>query len=162
MALTEMAKDLRTCSDEGVSITGGGRLKLVALGLKADLKFQARAGKLTRWYSTCRKAPIDRKRKKSTAGLCCWLCPAGAEEFPFEEVASEFPAWFRAMPSWTDVPPWDEPCGLVMSCQGIFKVNISRGKVFPRRSFPCLLGWIWPGLGWKLSCLHVGYHLSGK
>ena len=146
--LTEMAKDLRTCFDEGVSIPGGGRLKLVVLGLKADLKFQARAGKLTRWYSTCRKAPIDHKRKKTTAGLCCWLCPAGAEEFPFEEVASESPAWFRAMPSWTDVPPWDEPCGLVRES---FKYTSHEAKFFLGDLFHVYLAGF--GQDWAGSCL---------
>lgn len=106
--LTEMGKDMYACFEPGID-TGGVRLRLVVLGLKADLKFQARAGKLTRWYSTCRKAPIDPTKRNQTPGHCCWLCPAGLPEYPFEDIASECTAWLQGMQDWQDMPPWQEP-----------------------------------------------------
>ena len=44
--LTEFGRDLRECFDKGVE-TQGVCLPLVLIGLKADLKFQVRARKLT-------------------------------------------------------------------------------------------------------------------
>ena len=112
--LAQLGIDLRECFDQGVSL-GNRRLRLVLLGLKADLKLQARAGKLLRWYSTTRKAPLDPYRVVNrTMGLCCWLCPAGDPQFPYEEVHTEEPAWFKAMESFAE-PPWrvGEETGLI-------------------------------------------------
>ena len=56
--LQAFAEDLRECFDDGISYRGRV-IRLVLLGLKGDLKMQARAGRLTRWYSTARKKPLD-------------------------------------------------------------------------------------------------------
>jgi hypothetical protein len=65
--LTEFGRDLAECFEKGVMV-GGAHFRLVLLGLKADLKLQARAGKFKRWYSTCRKGPYDPKKANQTAG----------------------------------------------------------------------------------------------
>lgn len=113
--LTQMGKDLFECYEHGVELCGGERLRLVCLGLKADLKLQARAGKFTRWYSTCRKAPQDETKKTQTIGMCCFLCPAGHPQIPFEEIHTEFPTWRQEMAEFAVVPPWNEgdTCGLL-------------------------------------------------
>lgn len=113
--LLEFGKDLLDCF-EGVMVNGQ-LFRLVLLGLKADLKLQARAGRFTRWYSTCRKGPIDPKNKKQTLGLCCWLCGAGHKDLPFEEVHTEQPAWFQSMDDWISTPPWvnGEECGMLFA-----------------------------------------------
>ena len=105
--MTALGEDLKECFDTGV-LYQGQRLRLVCIGLKADLKLQARAGRLTRWYSTCRKSAYDPAKKNQTLGYCCWLCPAGSIDFPFEEVHTESPAWFKAMGQFAATPPWKD------------------------------------------------------
>ncbi|CAK8996477.1 unnamed protein product [Durusdinium trenchii] len=102
--MTEFGKDLHECFETGV-LHQGLRLRLVVLGLKADLKLQARAGRFTRWYSTCRKGPLDPTNLKQSPGLCCWLCPAGDVQFPFEEIHTDSPKWFEAIGEWAQ---WEE------------------------------------------------------
>ena len=116
--LTEFGRDLAECFEKGVMV-GGVHFRLVLLGLKADLKLQARAGKFKRWYSTCRKGPYDPKKANQTAGWCCWLCGAGDITIPFEEIHTETPAWYQSLPDWIDIPPWgDSPCGLMETSLG--------------------------------------------
>lgn len=55
--LAEFGRDLAECFEKGVEVQGK-HFRLVLLGLKADLKLQARAGRFNRWYSTCRKGPM--------------------------------------------------------------------------------------------------------
>ncbi|CAE7275395.1 UPF1 [Symbiodinium sp. CCMP2592] len=100
--LRTFAEDLRECFDEGISWKGRV-LRLVCLGLKGDLKLQARAGRLTRWFTTARKAPYSETAKGS--GQCCWLCSAGDVTAPFEEIHSDNPVWLQQMPEFT-TPPW--------------------------------------------------------
>ncbi|CAE7591288.1 UPF1, partial [Symbiodinium sp. CCMP2456] len=99
--LSTFAEDLRECFDEGVSFKGRV-LRLVLLGLKGDLKMQARAGRLTRWFTTARKAPFSSTSKGT--GQCCWLCAAGDVTAPFEEIDKNTPAWLTSMPTFTEVP----------------------------------------------------------
>lgn len=116
--LTEFGRDLAECFEKGVMV-GGAHFRLVLLGLKADLKLQARAGKFKRWYSTCRKGPYDPKKANQTAGWCCWLCGAGDVTIPFEEIHTETPTWYQSLPDWIDIPPWgDSPCGLMENSLG--------------------------------------------
>ena len=112
--MTEFGKDLHECFETGV-LHQGLRLRLVVLGLKADLKLRARAGRFTRWYSTCRKGPLDPTNLKQSPGLCCWLCPAGDVQFPFEEIHTDSPKWFEAIGEWAQWVPWrdGEISGLV-------------------------------------------------
>ena len=98
-------KDLAECYEVGIEYDHQ-RLRLVPLGLKADLKLQARAGRFTRWYTTCRKSAYDPAKRNQTAGYCCWLCPAGHIDYPFEEVNTESPAWLKEMASFACVAPW--------------------------------------------------------
>ncbi|CAE7244235.1 UPF1 [Symbiodinium sp. CCMP2592] len=100
--LRTFAEDLRECFDDGISWKGRV-LRLVCIGLKGDLKLQARAGRLVRWFTTARKAPYSETAKGS--GQCCWLCSAGDVSAPFEEIQSESPAWLQQMPTFTE-PPW--------------------------------------------------------
>ena len=100
--LCAFAEDLKECFDEGVSFHGRV-LRLVLLGLKGDLKMQARAGRLTRWFTTARKAPAS--ASSGVSGQCCWLCSAGDVATPFEEIDTDTPAWLLKMPTFTD-PPW--------------------------------------------------------
>lgn len=72
--LLQFGAGLREFFDTGIYV-GNRCLRLVCIGMKSDSKLQARAGQMTRWYSTARKGPIDEKRKSQTKGLCCWLCP---------------------------------------------------------------------------------------
>ena len=104
--LEAFAEDLRECFDEGIGFRGRV-IRLVLLGLKGDLKMQARAGRLTRWYSTARKRPFDPTKKNQTRGMCCWLCPAGDVTVPYEQIATKHPAWRRAMANFSE-PPWAE------------------------------------------------------
>ncbi|CAE7337047.1 UPF1 [Symbiodinium natans] len=104
--LNVFAEDLRECFDEGIAYNGRV-LRLVLLGLKGDLKMQARAGCLTRWFTTARKRPYNPAKTTKSNGMCCWLCPAGHPNVPFEEVHSKSPAWLRQMPLFQE-PPWDE------------------------------------------------------
>ena len=104
--LEGFAEDLRECFDEGISYRGR-ILRLVLLGLKGDLKMQARAGRLTRWYATSRKRPWDPKKPSKVTGKCCWLCDAGTLHAPMEEIHSMNPAWLRTMAS-NPEPPWDQ------------------------------------------------------
>ena len=106
--LEAFAEDLRACFDEGIAFRGRV-LRLVLLGLKGDLKMQARAGKLQRWYATLRKKPFDPNMRNQTSGRCCWLCPAGDVQTPFEEISSKTPAWWRAMATFRE-PPWEAGC----------------------------------------------------
>ena len=99
------ALDLRECFDESVSHSGG-HLRLVLLGLKGDLKLQARAGIFTAWYSTARKGPINPAKPSKTSGRCCPWCPAGCVEAPYEELHSESPAWRRLQQQGDEGPPW--------------------------------------------------------
>ena len=104
--LTSFAEDLRECYDEGVSYRGRV-IRLVLLGLKGDLKMQARAGRLNRWHSTARKKPLDPKKASKTTGRCCAWCFAGDPELPFEEIHTELPAWRRHMVQENPEPPWN-------------------------------------------------------
>ena len=104
--LTQLGEDFRECFETGITI-GGHVWRLVVLGLKGDLKLQARALCLTRWYSTSRKAPHNPDRPTQTLGRCCWLCMAGDLKFPFEEFHSEEPAWWTSMEEFAAEPPWD-------------------------------------------------------
>ena len=104
--LTSFAEDLRECFDEGISYRGRV-IRLVLVGLKGDLKMQARAGNLTRWYTTARKKPFDPERPPKTNGQCCPWCLAGDLKFPFEEVHSELPAWRLQMMLENPEPPWN-------------------------------------------------------
>ncbi|CAE7878008.1 UPF1, partial [Symbiodinium sp. KB8] len=106
--LRVFAEDLKECFDEGVSFKGRV-LRLVLIGLKGDLKMQARAGRLTRWFTTARKAPYVARSKGSGSGQCCWLCSAGDVTTPFEEIHTETPAWLVRMPTFTE-PPWAPGC----------------------------------------------------
>ncbi|CAE7661599.1 UPF1, partial [Symbiodinium sp. KB8] len=101
--LRTFAEDLRECFDEGISFKGRV-LRLVLIGLKGDLKMQARAGRLTRWFTTARKAPYSEASKVS--GQCCWLCSAGDVSTPFEEIHTDNPAWLQKMPMFRE-PPWE-------------------------------------------------------
>lgn len=103
--MTAFGEDLKECFDTGV-LYQGHRLRLVCVGLKADMKLQARAGRLTRWYSTCRKAAHNPNKPQQSAGYCCWLCPAGGINFPFEEIHSESPAWYKALGDFALATPW--------------------------------------------------------
>ena len=103
--LKTFSEDLRECFDEGLSYNGRV-IRLVLLGLKGDLKMQARAGRLTRWFTTARKRPLDPSRPSKVTGECCWLCHAGAVDAPFEEIASENPAWLQKMDKNME-PPWE-------------------------------------------------------
>ena len=100
--LCTFAEDLKECFDEGISFHGRV-LRLVLLGLKGDLKMQARAGRLTRWFTTARKAPSSSASK--VTGQCCWLCSAGDVSAPFEEINTDSPAWRLQMPTFLE-PPW--------------------------------------------------------
>ena len=113
--LEEFGNDFMEAFEKGI-YAHGIHFRLVLLGLKADLKLQARAGRLTRWYSTCRKSPINPEKPGQTQGLCCWLCGAGQIGMPFEEVHSENPAWFQHLAEWADTPPWlpGQECGLML------------------------------------------------
>ena len=102
--LQAFAEDIRECFDEGVNFRGRV-IRLVLLGLKGDLKMQARAGRLTRWYSTARKRPFDATKKNQTRGMCCWLCPDIT--VPYEQIATKHPTWRRAMATFSE-PPWAE------------------------------------------------------
>ena len=104
--LATFAEDLRECFDEGIS-ADGRVLRLVLLGLKGDLKMQARAGRLTRWYSKARKKALDPKKPPKTSGECCWLCYAGALDQPYEEIHTKNPAWLQKMAAGTE-PPWED------------------------------------------------------
>ncbi len=106
--MAAFGRDLRECLTKGITLSGGRCIRLVNIGLKADLKFQAKAGNLKRWYSTCRKGPVDPNRPSSTTGQCCWLCPAGDLCYPFEEIHTENPHWFSVMADFRDVPPWQD------------------------------------------------------
>ena len=106
--LETFAEDLRACFDEGIAFRDRV-LRLVLLGLKGDLKLQARAGQFSRWYSTARKKPFDPNMRNQTAGRCCWLCPAGDIQTPYEEISSKAPAWWRAMDTFRE-PPWQAGC----------------------------------------------------
>ena len=81
-------------------------LRLAPLGLKADLKLQATACRLTRWYSTCRNFAYDPAKRNQTPGYCCWLCLAAHIDFPLEEVSAESPAWLKEMAGFASVTPW--------------------------------------------------------
>ena len=105
--MTAFGEDLKECFCSGV-MCQGKRIRLVCIGLKADLKLQARAGRFTRWYSTCRKGPHDPTNRNQSAGYCCWLCPAGSIDYPFEEIHTESPAWLQAMGTFAAVPPWKD------------------------------------------------------
>ena len=102
--MKQFGQDLHECFSTGIMV-GNRHLRLVNIGLQADLKFQAKAAKLSRWYSTCRKGPIDANNKNQTLGQCCWLCPAGDVDYPFEDF-SESPDWYEVMDDFADVPPW--------------------------------------------------------
>ena len=104
--LEAFAEDIRECFDEGIGFRGRV-IRLVLLGLKGDLKMQARAGRLTRWYATARKRPFDETKKTQSKGLCCWLCPAGDITVPYEQIATKHPAWRAAMVNFSE-PPWAE------------------------------------------------------
>lgn len=146
--LAEFGRDLAECFEKGVEVQGK-HFRLVLLGLKADLKLQARAGRFNRWYSTCRKGPID-PSKNQTAGLCCWLCGAGCVGLPFEEVNTETPAWYKAFGEWVDTPPWFEgaECGLMTSS---FGYNSQPAKFFLPDLFHIYLAGF--GQDYAASCL---------
>ena len=112
--MLQFRADLRECFDTGIQVQQD-TWRLVCLGLKGDLKLQARAGRLTRWASTARKGPINPNSSSQTLGRCCWLCPAGDVNFPFEQLNTESPAWLVAMPNFRE-PPWNvlEESGLMM------------------------------------------------
>ena len=101
--LGQFGIDMRECFEKGVHVQGR-TLRLVLLGSKGDLKLQARAGRLSRWYSTTRKAAENPKRKNQTPGHCCWLCLAGDKKYPFEEIHTFQPSWLKTMEDPTD--PW--------------------------------------------------------
>lgn len=109
--LLQFGSDLRECFDKGIDFHGR-TLRLVCIGLKADMKLQARAGQMTRWYATARKAPYDPNSRTQSSGRCCWLCLGGDVAYPYEEIHSENPAWLGSMQLDTE-PPWDDECGLV-------------------------------------------------
>ncbi|CAK9101504.1 Regulator of nonsense transcripts 1-like [Durusdinium trenchii] len=102
--LASFAEDLRECFDEGI-MWNGRLLRLVLVGLKGDAKMQTRAGRFNRNSSTVRKAPYDPTKVKQSLGRCCWLCPAGDIQAPFEEIHHEQPAWWQMMPHFLE-PPW--------------------------------------------------------
>ena len=77
------------------------------MGLKGDLKLQARAGRLTRWFTTARKKSWNPKKPSKSSGMCCWLCGAGSLSAPFEEIATRRPAWLRQVSSNMLEPPWE-------------------------------------------------------
>ena len=109
--LLQFGADLRECFDKGIDFHGR-TIRLVCIGLKADMKLQARAGQMTRWYSTARKAPYDANKRNQSSGRWCWLCLGGDIAYPYEEIHSENPAWWRSMQVDTE-PPWNDECGLV-------------------------------------------------
>lgn len=108
--LDAFGEDLFQCYTEGIKV-GNHCFRLVVLGLKADCKLQARAGRFTRWYATCRKSVYDPNKDKQTIGYCCWLCPAGHINYPFEEVHTERPRWLEVVWAFGPVFPLHcSPC----------------------------------------------------
>ena len=111
--LEGFGEDLRECYDEGISYQGR-ILRLVLLGLKGDLKMQARDGRFNRWYATARKRAWDPKKPSKVTGKCCWLCDAGALHAPLEEIHSTNPAWLRTMANIPEPePPWEMEGGML-------------------------------------------------
>ena len=53
--LDSFGEDLFQSYTEGIKV-GNLCFRIVVLGLKADCKLQARAGRFTRWYTTCKKS----------------------------------------------------------------------------------------------------------
>ena len=100
----------RECYEEGTSCGDGEVLRLALIGLKGDLKLQARAGRLTQWFATARKRPYNPDKPTTVTGKCCWLCPAGCLEYPFEEIDTKRPSWLTVMQN-DEEPPWTMPGG---------------------------------------------------
>ena len=78
-------------------------LRFIILGLKGDLPFLSKAGRLTRTFLHIRKGP-ERPNSKPLTG-CCWLCYAGSAQWDFEDLSSE-PRWLQTSGK-LNPPPWD-------------------------------------------------------
>ncbi|CAE7418803.1 unnamed protein product [Symbiodinium sp. CCMP2592] len=119
--LETFAEDLLECFEEGIAYQGRV-LRLVLLGLKGDLKMQVRAGRLTRWYSTARKKPLDPSKPMKVTGQCCPWCLAGDISLPFEDIGSKLPAWKvqkdLEQQAGVPEPPWTTPGGMLLSSLG--------------------------------------------
>ena len=117
--LETFAEDLLECFEEGISYQGRV-LRLLLLGLKGDLKMQVRAGRLTRWYSTARKKPVDPNKPMKVTGQCCPWCLAGDISLPFEDIGSKAPAWkvHKEQQAGVPEPPWTTPGGMLQSSLG--------------------------------------------
>ena len=112
--LEAFAEDLMECYEEGISCGDGEVLRLALIGLKGDLKLQARAGRLTQWFATARKRPYNPDKPTTVTGKCCWLCPAGCPEYPFEEIHTKRPRWLTVMQN-DEEPPWTMPGGMIQA-----------------------------------------------
>ena len=81
---------------------------------------QVRAGRLTRWYSTARKKPVDPNKPMKVTGQCCPWCLAGDISLPFEDIGSKAPAWkvHKEQQAGVPEPPWTTPGGMLQSSLG--------------------------------------------
>ena len=80
----------------------GQTWRLLPVGLKGDLVFQAKAASLLRSFSRVRKFAPGRNAK-ALHGICCW-CLAGSEAVRFEDFTSN-PAWL-ATTGHNNPAPW--------------------------------------------------------
>ena len=89
----------------------GKTWKLLPIGLKGDLVFQAKAASLQRTFSRVRKFAPGRTTKK-LQGICCW-CMAGSEKVGFENFGRD-PDWLATMGP-NNPAPWESSPSVLRS-----------------------------------------------
>ena len=109
--LEEVAKDFANLYYGGIWHT---RLETTfhfcLIGCKGDFPFIRMAAGMNRSFLNIRKRPMGRYSQPLVG--CCWLCRAGTDDVPFEDV-SDNPKWLETMGPenhlpWDKVPPFLE------------------------------------------------------
>jgi hypothetical protein len=98
VCLDQLAKDLKRGFFEGIHVPNQGLFFFALVGGKWDLKWHARAAKLTRSFEH-----LGKKRKLEM----CHECEGGSDQLPWEDIASDHPCWgdsvYRSRP-WSEAP----------------------------------------------------------
>ena len=98
--MKKLAEELKTLLETGLTDPATGVVyRFCLLGVKGDMPYLQKIGKLKRSWNTT----VKRGRQKTSAPGVCHLCLAGTSGFPCEDT-SESPCW---SPTIGVKPPWD-------------------------------------------------------
>ena len=163
VCLDKLGVHLKQGFYEGFDIPGRGSYFMALVGAKGDLKWMARAGRLTRSF--------EHMGRKNDLEMC-HECEAGSDQLPWEEISVDHPRWENTV---YNSRPWQVEPGIVKAPydlqrpEAVFRrdvfhlCKVGAYRDFVGSSILLLCSWGYFGLQGtvpkKLECAHKSFKL---